>query len=404
MLFALNEVDRIGRNNGGLGDRLGGMVSAIAFSLRTNRTLLIAGDEAFDGLFRPFHPHNDDNTYTWSNWNWAALKREEAGNVTKNMTFLRHCVNPRPGSARTCTLDSDLPYPTVKIRSNRAYLCRWVTTPAVFRQSGLAELGIDQHTDLFEAAGCMLRLAMWPTERLWDALDTFLVPMMRDTGRLSGAKTSYQVGFHFRCGDSSFVGKKKGANGPLLPKNPQCYFNSSLPWKGTTFVDDKSLESPVDLGSCGKQILDSLPADVKADALAYIASDNPDSSQQINGTVNWPFVILPESACHIGLQANINCTLSTFLQWFMLSLSDNIVVQGLVQPRPIANTDLKSGNVSIFTGEPQFHRVAGAISAFSRYASMYGLNPDAMRYGIGCESINKTALAKQTQGNWFCSL
>jgi hypothetical protein len=32
-------------------------------------------------------------------------------------------------------------------------------------------LGIDEQDDLFEAAGCMLRLVMWPTEELWSAVD-----------------------------------------------------------------------------------------------------------------------------------------------------------------------------------------------------------------------------------------
>ena len=45
----------------------------------------------------------------------------------------------------------------------------------------------------------------------------------------------------------------------------------------------------------------------------------------------------------------------------------------------------------------------GPISAFSRYASIYALHKDVMRYGLGCNSINKTALSWQTQGNWLCS-
>jgi hypothetical protein len=42
------------------------------------------------------------------------------------------------------------------------------------------------------------------------------------------------------------------------------------------------------------------------------------------------------------------------------------------------------------------------ISAFSRYAMIYGLGQDMIRYGIGCTSVNKTILSRQTQGNWIC--
>jgi hypothetical protein len=378
-------------NNGGLGDRLGGMVSAVAFSIRTKRTLLITGDKAFEESFRPYHPNNDGNKYTWSNWDWAGWKQEYAS----NMTYLRQCVNPRP-AARICTLDKDLPQQVVKFRSNRAFLCRWVILPEVYRNSGLKELGIDQHTDLFEVAGCMLRLAIWPTTRLWNALDKSLKPQFRDR---PSTKTTYQVGFHFRCGDNSFS-KKKGIKGAMA-KNPECYFDPSVPWKGTAFMDDKSLESPVDSGRCGRKILDSLPANMRENALAYIASDNPDSSQQINTTVNWPFVVLPPRVCHVDLQASFDCTLTTSLHWFMLSLSDKMVMQGLIQP-PVGTGSMFE-DISPITGKPQPPVITGAISGFSRFASIYGLDPDVTRYGIGCEPINKTALAKQTQGNWLCN-
>lgn len=43
-----------GLKNGGLGDRLGGLISATMIALRLNRTLLIQSANGFDKLFRPY--------------------------------------------------------------------------------------------------------------------------------------------------------------------------------------------------------------------------------------------------------------------------------------------------------------------------------------------------------------
>jgi hypothetical protein len=326
------------------------MVSAVAYALRTGRTLLISGDKAFEEAFQPYHPdllahphlHGGSRASAarkhkqrgWSDWQWAGWRREYAS----NMSYLKQCVNPRP-NAKHCQLDHDVPQRVVKYRSNRAFLCRWVIKQAIYKNSGLARMGITSKTDLFEAAGCMLRLAMWPTERLWKALDKSLEPQLRlqqqrnqasrGAGALAGAgagvTTSYQIGFHFRCGDKSFGGDGK-------TKNPECFFSPTVPWKGTNFMDDKSLDSPVDAAACGRKIIHSLPAAVQKHAMTYIASDNAVSSEQINGTMQWPFVVLPPKVCHVDLEASFDCTLTTSLHWFMLSLSDKIIMQGLIKP------------------------------------------------------------------------
>lgn len=386
IIFAFHEA---GSSNGGLGDRLGGLVTAVAYALRTGRTLLISGDKAFEEAFQPFHPNNGGR-YHWRDWHWAGWRDEYSHGG--NFTYLRNCVNPRP-SAKICTLDNDLPQKVVKLRSNRAFLCRWLVKREIYEKSSLADLGINSETDLFEAAGCMLRLAMWPTERLWKALDKSL------EGQLStrtSSVISYQLGFHFRCGDSSF---RPGQN-PAI-RNPECFFESTAKWKGTAFMDDKSLDSPVDHARCGRKIIDGMSNEQRENAMVYIASDNHDSGQQINSTLNWPFVILPPEVCHVDLQASFDCTLSTSLHWFMLSLSDKLVMQGLIKP------DKGSGSyfedVPPSDGSPQLSQEQGSISGFSRFAGIYGLNEDISRYGLGCNSVNKTALSKQTQGNWLCN-
>jgi hypothetical protein len=206
------------------------------------------------------------------------------------------------------------------------------------------------------------------------------------------------VGFHFRCGDKSFASQ---VNGMKSTHNPECFFDPDVPWKGTNFMDDKSLESPVDHASCGAKIIESLPPDIQKNTMVYIASDNPDSAQQINTTINWPFVILPPNVCHVDLQASFDCSLTTSLHWFMLSLSDKIVMQGLIQPA--------FGSGSLFEdmmpddGSSRKIQQQGSISGFSRFAAIYALNSDVTRYGVSCNSVNKTLLSKQTQGNWLCN-
>lgn len=57
-----------GLRNGGLGDRLAGLVT---FSVRFNRTLIIRSENNFHTLFRPYHPTDILETkpkYTWGNW------------------------------------------------------------------------------------------------------------------------------------------------------------------------------------------------------------------------------------------------------------------------------------------------------------------------------------------------
>lgn len=384
IIFAFHEA---GSSNGGLGDRLGGLVTAVAYALRTGRTLLISGDKAFNEAFQPYHPNNNGR-YHWRDWQWAGWRDEY--NHGGNYTYLRNCVNPRP-SAKICALDKDLAHRVVKFRSNRAFLCRWVVKQEIYDKSLLADLGISSETDLFEAAGCMLRLAMWPTERLWKALDKSLETQFISR---SSSIISYQLGFHFRCGDSSF---KPGQNSAI----PGCFFESKEKWNGTAFMDDKSLDSPVDHADCGRKIINDMSVEQRKNAMVYIASDNHVSGQQINSTLNWPFVILPPEVCHVDLQASFECTLSTSLHWFMLSLSDKLVMQGLI--KPVRGSGSSYEDVPPRDGEPLLAQEQGSISAFSRFAGIYGLNKDISRYGLGCQPINKTALSKQTQGNWLCN-
>ena len=215
---------------GGLGDRIAGMITAIAYAIRTNRRFIIQGEGAFEEAFRPYSADksNPDEVYTYKSWDWTGWNRAFAANMTK-----LNCVNPRPGHQH-CGLDSTTAhdaYKVIKLSTNRCYLCRWVVKPSL----GLAEklrtlFGIEGitadtasgPTDLYQVAGCLLRLAMWPTEKLWVSLDESLSNQFRSAGYAS-ASTSKQIGLHFRCGDSSFTENKKNA-----PANPECYVDKTI--------------------------------------------------------------------------------------------------------------------------------------------------------------------------------
>jgi hypothetical protein len=104
MLFVYNDGGK--GHLGGLGDRLGvlslsqllhyyplshllpqGLLTAIAYSIRTSRILVIQGDRALKESFTPYHPsylHDKDNKIsrnrTWANW--------EEWSVTHSLTHL----------------------------------------------------------------------------------------------------------------------------------------------------------------------------------------------------------------------------------------------------------------------------------------------------------------------------
>ena len=259
--FLVYLFDEAGVDNGGLGDRLAGMISAVAFAMRTGRTLLLSADKAFEDAFQPYHPNNGGR-YTWGNRSWSGW--QEKNSHGPNTSHLLQCVNPRP-SQTICCLDKDLPGNIVRYRSNRAFLCRWVVKLKLYANSNLKRLGINKDTDLYEASGCMLRLVMWPTERLWKALDKSLESTFSSRSSL----TSYQVGFHFRCGDKSFIKGTTESPG-VVKRNPECYYDANVPWKGTNFLDDQALDSPVDHAVCGKKILSQLTPEIQKNAMVYI--------------------------------------------------------------------------------------------------------------------------------------
>jgi hypothetical protein len=455
IIFVFHENGR--HNHGGLGDRLAGMITSSAFAIRSGRTLLIQGDKAFEDSFRPYYPsryyhsvtnltseyENDSSSSllssstsspSWKSWEWAGWKDHYSNNMSK-----LNCINPIPDNT-VCALDKIRKYrryKVIKYYGNRVYLCRWVDHPDLKHvlSSELAKtLDINQTNglvNLYEIAGCLLRLAIWPTEKLWTALDETMNHQFIDH---DDASTSMQVGFHFRCGDSSFSTESNNPVAPIsineglgssksgissksvVKHNPECFYDPEVPWKGTSFSDDKAMDSPVDSANCGRLLLTELMNRSRhysrhdiddggehhsnhnssyhhsQDILAYIASDNKDSSNQINDTLRWDYTVKPPQSCHMDIQRNHHCTLTTSLHWFMLSLSDVIITQALIKPAASVYDDVETK-----------YSEAAPVSAFSRYAAIYSLSDKAIRYGRGCQTANQTLLSYESHGNWVCN-
>ena len=52
-----------------------------------------------------------------------------------------------------------------------AYICKWDKEEDFMAHHQMREMGMKSDTNLYEMAGCMLRLAMWPTEKMWEYID-----------------------------------------------------------------------------------------------------------------------------------------------------------------------------------------------------------------------------------------
>lgn len=265
--FVIFVYHKPGLRNGGFGDRLGGLVTAMAYAVKYNRTLIIQASNGMDDLFKPYHPLDRDKpdaeqAYTWKNWkSWSQY------NLTRltskyGRDLLRYslddCVSNQEGgfsvqhTYKCAMMEGDVPHRIVRLASNRAYLCMW-NNPKIRNTRGkhypayrdtLQAMGLSRTSDLFQLAGCLLRLALWPRDALWDAVDAAYREMTADlvhspprllsssSSSSSSASTSriklttprrslllktatamastsftrhvpraYQVGLHFRCGD-----------------------------------------------------------------------------------------------------------------------------------------------------------------------------------------------------------
>jgi len=313
--------------------------------------------------------------------------------------------------------DGDAPQQHIKLRGNRAFLCKWATHPALVAHKEflrvIAPEGVTSYDqiNLMEAAGCMLRLAMWPTETLWQSVSDSLATHMDP--RMASTRNKLQVGAHFRCGDTTYGRKDQD----LLCVHDEAHAHGESSYMGTG--------TPVQIGECVAELVgnysrgfqEAAPSEAIIAALGaekatkhlratrrtaiprprwrryleaqpasayksnevslFIASDNAASSQQINSTANLPMSVVSPKGCHVEFDPSYDCSKLTTSYWLVLAASDVIVTQ----------TD--------HTGSP--------ISAFSRYAAVYGLKGDSLRDSRDCGNIRAFYnISRRWTGNWFC--
>lgn len=414
-----------GLKNGGLGDKIGGLVSAVAMAIRFNRTLIIRSQNDMHEVFRPYHPtdiHSETPKYSWTNitqwshYDWKYANRDETE------YDLYDCINNTGQKNGHCSMkDGDAHTPHILYRSNRAYLCYYDNQKgSVANREMAAILGVNSSSNLYEVAGCMLRLALWPTESLWAEVGKQLkefeltLPTSARRARRKLLRTNHahpvrklepspepsnvlQVGMHFRCGDKSYI--KKGGYDHM------CVYSEdeTAEAKASMFP----LGNPYEMGVCARRSIHSLvtasllaapsagaastdattavqsvqtvqPASLSsgsgdAFAMGFIASDNLMSSLQMNVSLGLPHSIISPQGCHVEMDPSKQCHMFTVSQWFMLSLSDILVTQ------------------------------EGMPSSFSRYAGIYGLKTDPFRNGKNCDSVETTMEAsRKPMSNWFC--
>lgn len=356
---------------GGLGDKLAGVANLVAFGIRTNRTVLIQADDGFYDAFRPRLRNLLNDSISWRDRNWAALKSNA------KVFHITGCINPyRQKDEVHCKMEEDdYPQQVVKLRSNRCYLCRWTEQRATAAYHYLRAIGIDESTNLFDAAGCLLRLVMWPTQKLWDSLDE-VMELAVIANKTNSSKLQYfQVGAHFRCGDIEYTTPHNVGNSCVVADIAKRYAPVT-----ELLVDG----TPVDEGECVRSVIDqqitSSPATIP---IVYVTSDSPSAQDQIIQYMNWTGrIVKTPKGCHIEMDRSGSCSLETIVYWFGLALSDTIVVQGR-QLEPRANYTIPSG--------------------FSRFAAIYGLNSKSLRFAQGCIHSESILQSRTGQGTWKCT-
>ena len=98
----------------------------------------------------------------------------------------------------------------------------------------------------------------------------------------------------------------------------------------------------------------------------------------------------------------------TYIQvhWFMLALSDHLVLQALLPPTQGFSMYESAREGALFDPfTSPFNRLTAApVSAFSRYAAIYSLHGDvSIRYGRSCgRKVSTALLSHQSHGNWVC--
>jgi hypothetical protein len=431
-----------GLKNGGFGDRLGGLITATAIALRFNRTLLIKSGNGFGEYFRPFNRptqsemlHEMDgarNHYSYLNYSQWTAYNASLSNSDETELDLWNCINMNGKQNDYCGLDwtESVKQSIIKLRSNRCYLCKWMVQGRPASQQIRNILGIDESSNLYEVGGCLLRLAMWPTDFLFSKLgellkmelnplvgsyDEALMLQSTQESRVPEVNainihhlhshrhhhfTMHQhhlpilIGVHFRCGDWGYI---KGRSYDTTCKHDPTKNASDYKQLGES--DYMRFGTPVDIGRCAREIISNISQSFSdfqltspsvastniprrllelansLNVVLHVASDNPGSAAQMKEYADFNRSFTSPFGCHVDRDATRECTETTITYWMLLAMSDFIVTQ-------------------VENGRP--------ISGFSRFAGIYGLKGDSFVTAIGCELSSFQQMGWQASGNWVC--
>lgn len=471
-------------SSGGMGDRMGGIITAFLMAMRFNRTLIIKGPPAFTELFRPFHPKDilrSQEQFLWENWkSWTSYetflesqsKNNNDENITKNLTKieqgltynLTHCVSDTlteftDKQIQECSMElGDVDQPIVSLASNRAYLCRWDTKNTLPMHRILREqLHISAKDDLFEIAGCIMRLTLWPTDMLWKQLDqlyyTHLTKISQSMKRKEKKNENqlklvqesmrilldpppkqmtllphvipYQLGMHMRCGDAWSYSINNRLPIDLQYQQQSCQINNESP---------EELERMMNEGIKSYYMKAGTPQSIGSCATSFVHLYNqllllpPKKHRQLLQQQD-PHRFFYPSTKHIQEFLKNTTTNKPIIPMILYAASDHpgaidqMVDESeypiIIKSPPGCHIDFHLSKIcyqqtarywfllaqSDMIISQTFGEKLFPTSAFSRYAGLYSLHSNKpFRSGkiCGYETYTTKDISRYHQGNWFC--
>lgn len=265
-------------------------------ALRFNRTLLIKSSNGFEKLFRPYIPLDKKSTpdiLEIFSYNHFLIE-----NYNESVLDLTGCLNSPPDLEDQCNVVlGDPSEQIIRLQGNRVYLCRLfklIEKPAYSQfmngirienpVSWMNVNGFDHNIDwtskllddnimkpdLIEVGGCMLRLAVWPTDLLWSLIDEAFEKFKLSL--INRGMSEYQrpfswkkiISLHFRCGDAGYDGVED-YEFECIHSVSKLYMNVSSGLNETIWNFPPHTESaymgfgtPFDLADCSEKVLTNL--------------------------------------------------------------------------------------------------------------------------------------------------
>lgn len=360
---------------GGLGDRFSGLISAFSMALLLDRILIIKDDSGLYRFFNPYHFENSDNlpnedkqiaakpptsVYFQHLDEWMDQPLSEGWRQNEGLVKTMSCLND---ISTACSLEADKNDKTFIIyRSNRCFLCRYQrSTPF------LKKLNLQEDINLYEVAGCMLRLVLWPKELMWKLVDEHYFHFFKNQVNIFPHENQsfHQVAIHHRCGDHHYSDHVKRRD---------CYYENA---------------NPSDLVNCAAKFVQNLSTKKEKDdsMIIFVSADSHPASHTITHELHSTLhrshhrIYTAPNGCHVDLK-NLNqsyahdCMHTTIVPWFMMALSQTYFVQTNEFKHP--------------------------FSGYSRSAGIYGLYSNPFTLGAQCNVVDARESAKSGGMSWIC--